>query len=158
MDTVATARITDKDDQPLVGWFTFRRGKAGRGLMGVLKAPQGENRTLDDVYVSGKKLESGAQVAHLIQMVIYAATASLNAPTPALNPPFFRSCVPGGTDVTGLATVNVLDGFSAASSCQVQGQALHPPGDLIEAFPDLEKPANSPLALTASRGRMTRSA
>ena len=158
MDTVAAARITDKDDQPLAGWFTFQRGKAGRGLMGVLKAPQGDNRTLDDVYVGGKKLESGAQVAHLIQMVIYAATASLNAPMSALNPPFFRSCVPGGTDVTDLSTVNVLDGFSAASSCQVQGKALHPPRDLIEAFPDLEKPAGSLLAFTASRQRMTRNA
>jgi hypothetical protein len=156
MQSVAEGRITDANDQPLVGWFTFVRGKQGRGLMAVLKPPAGDNRTLDDVYVDGKKLQSGAQVAHCIQMVIYAATAQLNTPMPSLIPPFYRSCVPNGTDVSDLTSVNLLDGFSAAASCQVQGKRLQHPLDLIEAFPDLEQAPGSPLAVSGSRLRMTR--
>jgi hypothetical protein len=156
MDSIAESQLTDKNDQPLVGWFTFVRGVKGRGLMAVLEPPKDDARTLDDVYVSGKKLVSGAQIASLIQMVIYAATAKLNAPMSPVHPPFYRSCVPEGTDVGDLSKVNLLGGFSADQSCKIQGSKLTNPLALAEAYPDLDQPAGSPLLLSLNRAPMTR--
>ena len=156
MDSIAESQLTDKDDQPLVGWFTFVRGAEGRGLMAVLESPKGDARTLNDVYVAGKKLESGAQVASLIQMVIYAATAKLNAPMSPIHPPFYRSCVPEGTDVSDLSKVNLFGGFSSEQSCKIQGNSLQKPVALSEAYPDLDQSTGSPLMLTSNVTTMTR--
>lgn len=156
MDRAVETSITDGDDQPLAGWFKFVRGVEGRGLMAELQPPEGDTRTLDDVYVGGVKLQSGAQVARLIQMVIYAATARLNVPMSPLHPPFERSCVPQGTDIGNLGRVKLLPGFRGDLTCRVQGAALPQPRQLDDAYPGLFEGPGSPLPLAEEGSAMTR--
>lgn len=146
-DLFAGNSITDKDDQPLIGWFNFVRGAKGHGLMAVFRPPAGDARTLEDVFVDGKKLTSGGQIAKHIQMVVYAAMADLGTQMSPLHPPFYRACVPAGTDVSDLTNVNIFPGFDADQTCKAQGAVLKPPVDLDEAYPDLyPAPPGAPLA------------
>ncbi|WP_338693260.1 hypothetical protein V5279_43520 [Bradyrhizobium sp. 26S5] len=146
-DLIAPNSIADKDDQPLNGWFNFVRGAKGHGLMAVFEPPAGDARTLEDVFVDGKKLTSGGQIARHIQMIVYAATADLGAPMSPLHPPFLRACVPVGTDVSDLTNVNILPGFSADQTCRAQGPVGNPPFDIDEAYPGLyPAPQGAPLA------------
>ena len=148
MDEPAS-RLTDADGRPLAGWFRFERGVKGKGLMAILEPPAGDTRTLADAFVDGERLESGAQVAGLIQMVIYAATADLGAPMPPMDRPIFRACVAKGTDLTNLSQVNVEDVIPVKDTCDIHGWD--------EAFPDIfETPA--PLVAMGRATRLTRDA
>lgn len=157
MDACAEDQLADKDDQPLVGWFKFIRGAAGRGLMAVLQPPEGDARTLGDVYVGGEKLESGAQIAKLIQMIVYAATADLNAPMPVARLPVYRGCVPKGTDLTALRDVNFDESgqWDAGDTCRIQGATQNPPIALDDAYAELLRPsgagADNPAAVRMTR-------
>ncbi|MTH66301.1 hypothetical protein [Paracoccus shanxieyensis] len=137
MDEVAETRITDGNDQPLAGWFRFVRGTKGRGLMAVLEPPEGDPRTLSDVFVEGEPLRSGGQIAGLIQMVIYAATAALGMPMSPLQPPVYRACVAKGTDLSDLSKVNINPGWRPDQTCRQQGAAETPPIALDDAYPEL---------------------
>lgn len=158
MDDVTENRITDDKDRPLVGWFKFVRGTKGHGLMAALKPPKGDVRTLNDVYVDGEKLTSGAQVARFIQMVVYAATADHHAPMSPLHPPFYRACVSEGTDITDLANVNLIPGYLPDQTCRVQGALENPPLALDDAYPELFQPPGPALVAGAPRRSLTRNA
>ena len=137
MDEVAANRITDDQDRPLSGWFKFVRGKKGYGLHAEFSPPPGDTRALADVLVDGEPLQSGAQIARLIQMVVYAATADLGAPMSPLHPPVFRACVPAGTDLSNLAKVNLSAGWNPDRTCMVQGADESPPINQADAYPEL---------------------
>ncbi|MDE4561848.1 hypothetical protein LOF24_28000 [Sinorhizobium meliloti SM11] len=157
MSDIAEGRLTDANDQPLVGWFKFVRGQKGHGLMAVLEPPAGEKRTLDDVYVDGEKLQSGGQVATLIQMVVYAATADLGTPMSPLRPPAYRACAVAGTDLTNLAQTN-LDVCDVTTSCGAFGHDMETPVELVDAYPEIfSEEAPAAIASTATR-RLTRNA
>lgn len=93
MDRIAAGVITDKDGNPLVGWFRFVRGVQGHGLMAVLEPPVGAVLGLDKVFIDGAPLTHGGQVAEHIQMVLYAKTANLHQPVPALQLPVGHCCM-----------------------------------------------------------------
>ncbi|MTE01682.1 hypothetical protein GIY56_15440 [Paracoccus sp. YIM 132242] len=142
-------RLTDDKGEPLIGWFQFVRGHRGKGLMAVLEPPDGDKRTLEDVRVDGEKLVSGAQVAGLIQMVLYAATADLGAPMPPMDKPVYRACVKKGTDLTNLKNENIDELPRVEQTCEAVS--------LDEAFPELfERPA--PLVAEGGAARSTRNA
>lgn len=150
MDRVEQGKVTDANDIPLAGWFDFKRGSAGRGLMAVLQPPEGDTRTLEDVFIEGERLKSGGQVARFIQMVLYGATAQLGAPQQPLHPPFYRACVRQGTDTSDLSKTNLLAGFSAEQTCEAQGNTLQPPIALDDAYPDLFTPSSVSTAVTSA--------
>ena len=155
MDEVTETRITDSNDQPLTGWFQFVRGSKGRGLRAVLEPPVGDTRTLDDVFVDGEPLSSGAQIAGLIQMVIYAATADLGKPMSPLQPPVLRACIPEGTDLSDLSKINLISTRQLHQTCRLRGAELDPPIPLDDAYPELFAAA-TPM-LSGERRGMTRS-
>jgi hypothetical protein len=108
--------LSDIDGNPLTGWFTFVRGRPGRGLMAVLAPPNGATFGLDKVLVAGVPLTHGGQVAEHIKMVLYAKTASLGQPLPALRPAVAHCCAPVGFDPANLSAINI-DQIGAASKC-----------------------------------------
>lgn len=93
MDRIAAGVITDKDGNPLMGWFRFVRGVQGHGLMAVLEPPAGAAFGLDKVFIDGAPLTHGGQVAEHIQMVLYAKTADLHQPMPVFHQPVMHCCM-----------------------------------------------------------------
>ena len=94
MDRLANGAITDEDGNPLSGWFEFRRGVQGRGLMAELKQPAGSAFGLDKIRIGNRKLSHGGQIAERLQMVLYGKTANLNQPAPPLRPCANHCCRP----------------------------------------------------------------
>jgi hypothetical protein len=131
IDTLKSNVLTDMDGNPLTGWFTFVRGKPGRGLMAVLAPPDGATFGLDKVLVNGLALTHGGQVAEHIKMVLYAKTANLGQPTPALRSAVAHCCAPSGFDPGTLSQLNI-DHVGAGFACGT---------GRTEAYPNLVGPS-----------------
>ncbi|MCF4130040.1 hypothetical protein [Methylobacterium sp. SyP6R] len=151
MDRLLPQTLTGPGNTPVDDWFTFRRGKAGRGLMAVLEPPAGAAFGLDQVKVMGVPLEWGGQVAERIEMVLYARVGAAELPHPSSARCVAHCCMPSGTSPTRIKDVN-LQHTDAGARCA---------NGAVDAYPELADPAAGagpmPMAVATSAPRRTRS-
>jgi hypothetical protein len=136
------SRVADSAGNALDGWWTVRRGSAGRALRAEFGPPAGSSLTIADVRVGNNEpLTTGGQLAELITMVLYARAVDLDVPEPAPLHCRNRCCVKKGSPPDGSLLV------------QVPLHSKSPPGT-VNAFPELAPPSMNPFTRrTVGRGR-----
>jgi hypothetical protein len=154
MNQLTGGTLTDDKGKPLDNWFTFARGKAGRGLMAVVRPPKSAKIGFDALQVKGVPFTRAGQIAEALQMVLYAKTAPFTGAAPPLAPCVFHCCVPSATAAASLKDV-ILFQDATDDSCADRGAGSTPPVAMKDAYPELV-PAVSPVGAHAPLARVPR--
>jgi hypothetical protein len=107
MDGLQPGFLTGPSGESLDGWFQFRRGAPGKGLLAVLEAPAGAGFGLDQVLVKGVPLTRGGQIAEIINMVLYAKAKPHTGNAPSLVGCTSHCCMPAGTAPAKIPSTNL---------------------------------------------------